>query len=244
MKSPLHMLFPVVCVTVLALLTPAATAQERQETKIGALDFALVFQNYWETQQVVAAMRIKRQQHEAVIEEKNQALRKLKSELEKIEAQLADPVVSEQRKQDLAREGREKFALGRKIEEERAQYAQLAENDMRTFDERKRREIYEKIRRVIELKAREHNLAVVLDISGQTTNQMSVVLYFEKRMEITDEILKTLNANAPVTPPASAPTVTPVPTSVTPAPEKHPEKAPENPPEKAPERASEQPKTP
>jgi Skp family chaperone for outer membrane proteins len=231
MKSPHQILIPSICLAIIAWFAPVAPAQDRAETKIGTLDFALVFQGYWETKQVLSALQIKRQQHEAVIEEKNQALRKLRGELDKIQAQLADPVVGEQRKVELSREGNEKVALGRKIEGERQEYIQLAENDMRAFDNRKRREIYDKIRRVIEIKAREHQLTVVLDISGLTANDMPAVLYYDKRTEITDEVLKALNANAPVTPPSSAPTVTPAPTSTTPAPEKAPEKTPEKAPE-------------
>jgi Skp family chaperone for outer membrane proteins len=229
MKSPHKIFIPSIGLALIAWLAPPAPAQERAETKIGTIDFALVFQGYWETKQVLSALQIKRQQHEAVIEEKTQALRKLRSELDKIQAQLADPVVSEQRKLELQREGNEKVALGRKIETERQEYIQLAENDMRAFDNRKRREIYDKIRRVIEIKAREHQLTVVLDISGLTANDMPAVVFYDKRTEITDEVLKALNANAPVAPPASAPTVTPAPTPIAPAPEKSPEKAPEPP---------------
>jgi Skp family chaperone for outer membrane proteins len=226
---------------VVAAANPAAVrAQESKEYRIATLDFFNVYHNYWETKQLFSTLTIKKKQHDTVLEEKRTAWRKLKTELEKIEAQLADPVLSEQKKTEMRKEGAEKYQLMRKIEQEAAEYAQLAQNDLQALESRRRREIIEKIRRLIEQKAREYRYSLVLDISGLTSHEIPVVLFSDRHADLTDEILKILNANAPLLPPeppANQPTVQPPPAVPN-------EKIPEKTPEKAPEQSPDRPQTP
>jgi Skp family chaperone for outer membrane proteins len=81
----------------------------------------------------------------------------------------------------------------------------MAANDLRAMDERNSKTIIDAIRKVIDQKARENSYDLILDYSGLNSNHAPAVLYFNDRADITNEVLKALNQNAPPvqpTPPA------------------------------------------
>jgi outer membrane protein len=183
----------------------AAPSARAADVKIGVVDLRNLFDNYWETKKAESAIAIKRNTYKMQIDEKQNALTKLRSELEKIDAQYKDPTISEDKKKMLEKEGTDKLADFRKMQQELDDFARMATNDLRSMDERNSKTIIDAIRKVIDQKARENSYDLILDYSGLNSNHAPSVLYFNDRTDITNEVLKALNQNAPPvqpTPPA------------------------------------------
>jgi outer membrane protein len=69
--------------------------------------------------------------------------------------------------------------------------------------------IVREIREVIASKAKAAGYSMVLDSAGQTVNRTPVLLYTNGENDLTDEVLKVINANAPPDLPASDPKAKP-----------------------------------
>ena len=175
----------------------ATLSAHAAELKVGVIDLRNVFDNYWETKKAESAIAIKRNTYKASIDEKQNALTKLRAELENIDAQYKDPTISEAKRKDLEKEGNDKLADFRKLQQELDDFARTATNDLRLMDDRNSKRIMDAIRKVVDQKARENSLDLVLDFSGLSTNRAPVVLFSNDRIDITNDVLKTLNQNAP-----------------------------------------------
>ena len=94
---------------------------------------------------------------------------------------------------------------------EAEQYATERNRQMREFEQQKRQDIIADIRAEIRRRAMAEGYDFVLDLSGKTMNDVPTVLYCNPAVDLTEEVLKTLNATAttpavPATPAESSTT--------------------------------------
>ncbi|MGA2139825.1 MAG: OmpH family outer membrane protein, partial [Verrucomicrobiia bacterium] len=83
--------------------------------------------------------------------------------------------------------------LQRDIEEYRTSHRKILDDQT----QRMRQTILKEIQDVINKEARDAGYQLVLDKSGNTLNGISIVVFSQDSLEITDVIIKTLNKNQP-----------------------------------------------
>jgi outer membrane protein len=170
------------------------------QTKIAVVDLKRVFDGYWRTK--VADEQLKQQAQDldklrkGMIDDYQKANEEFKKVLEGINDQAASADEKEKRRKD--------------AEKKQADIREQ-ENSIRTFDNNSRQGILEKqkrmrdsvlrdIRGVVEERSKAAGYNLVFDTAAESVNQTPVLIYSSLTGgsdDLTDAVLKQLNANAP-----------------------------------------------
>jgi Skp family chaperone for outer membrane proteins len=191
MKRLLTRVLP--AVIALCLLTSSAMAQG----KIGTIDLRKVFDGYWKTKQADAGLKERaadmEKEHKNMIED----LKKAEEDYRGILSSANDQAVSEEERDRRKKSAEEKLRYMEKQRETIGQYERQART---TLDEQRRRmreNILGEIRTVVNGKAKAGSFTMILDTAAESINNTPVVIYTTGENDITDDVLKELNATAP-----------------------------------------------
>jgi len=189
-------LTPILTLIFAASLASSAYAQ----TKVAVVDMKKVFDGYWRTKEADRQLKERAADFEKARSGIVEDYKKANEEFGKLRESATDPAVS-----DDERNNRKK-ALEKKAGEIREQ-----ENSIRTFDQNMRQSIADQqlrlresvlrdIKGVVEEKAKAGSLQLVVDTAAVSANQTPIVVYttlLGGESDLSDAVLKQLNANAP-----------------------------------------------
>ena len=180
------------------LLAGAMTASAQvQSGRMVTVDLNKVFNDYYKTP--VASQKLKdtaeqynKEHDEMVAQYRKQVdeLNKLREEQDKTEY---SSEVREQKKKAFQEKLAETQKTQREIEEFRNSHRQILEQQQ----QRMRSGIVKEITDVINKEARDAGYSFVFDKSGNSLNQIPVLIYSQDAVEITEDIIKILNKNKP-----------------------------------------------
>ena len=192
MKNALRKLIPTLLL--FGLLHGTAWAQ----TRIGTVDLRKVFENYWKKKQAEA--QLKDRQTDMEKEDKNmlEDYKKMKEEYQNLLSSASDQNVSPDERDKRKKAAEDKLKQMKDLEETVRQYETQARNTLLDQSQRTRSKIIEEIRNVVSARAKAAGYTLVIDTASESANATPVVLYTSNENDITDAILKELNAAAPV----------------------------------------------
>ncbi len=188
-------------ITSLLLLAGLALGSPVQaQTKIAVVDLKKVFDGYWRTKQADGQLKERAADFEKARNGLIEDYKKANEDLKKSSEGLNDPAVSDEERD------RRKKDLEKKLQDIREQ-----ENGIRTFEQnmrqalgeqqgRMRESVLKDIRGILDDKAKAGGYALVFDLAATTINQTPVIMYNTLAgtdSDITEGVLKQLNANAP-----------------------------------------------
>lgn len=180
-------------------LVLTVAAQSSPAGRIVTVDLNKLFTEYYKTP--IASAKLKetvesfnKEQEEMVANYKKaiDELNKLRDEQDKPEYTAE---VREQKRKAVADKLADTQKLQRDIEEYRNSHRKILEEQT----QRMRQTILKEIDDVINKEARDAGYQLVLDKSGNTLNGVSLVVFSQDSIEITDDIIKILNKNQPKT---------------------------------------------
>jgi Skp family chaperone for outer membrane proteins len=188
-----------VAMLVLAGLLAGAVASQAQvqSGRTVTVDLNKVFNEYYKTP--IASQKLKdtaeqynKERDEMVAQYRKQVdeLNKLREEQDKTEFTAE---VREQKKKAFQEKLAETQKTQRDIEEYRSSHGQILDQQQ----SRMKQGIIKEINDVITKEARDAGYAFVFDKSGNSFNQMPVVVYSLDNVDISDDIIKILNKNKP-----------------------------------------------
>jgi Skp family chaperone for outer membrane proteins len=176
-----------------ALLGGTAWAQN----SVGTIDLRKVFDNYWKTKQADGGLKERaadmEKEHKNMIED----LKKAETDYKQMLAGASDQAVSQEERDRRKVSAEDKLKYLTEQKETIMQYERQART---TLDEQRRRmrdNILGEIRTVVNAKAKTAGLALVIDVAAESSNTTPVVLYSSGSNDITEEVLKQMNATAP-----------------------------------------------
>jgi outer membrane protein len=214
MKNILRTIFP--AVLLLTFLGGSALAQ----TKVATVDMDKVFNNYWKTKQAQAAIDNNLSQLDKDDKSMREVLQKATDEYQQLLDQANDPAISAEER---ARRKQAAAEKQKQLEDRRAaiaQYEQTAQANINNQRQHMSDKIREDIQSHVNAAAKAGGYAIVLNTAAQKItlgsaqlNIPSPVVYSVSDIDLTDEVLKQLNAGAPidVTATNAAPVITPGP---------------------------------
>lgn len=178
-----------------ALLATVLSASAEQ--KIAFISMERVFDEYYKTKTANAQFKVRGEEIDLKRKEMVTKAKTLKAEFDKLNAEYRDKSLN-----DNAREKKRDVAEGKLNE------LKEAEEKLMEFDKVYKKEIADQMRQmqtqivgeikgVIQSYVIENKIDIVFDSSGKTLNNVESVVYFDKRMDITDPILTIMNKNAP-----------------------------------------------
>jgi Skp family chaperone for outer membrane proteins len=170
------------------------------EQKIATVDLAKVFEKYYKT--VRSTLALKQEASDMQKERKDMvdAEQKQEGEWQKLIDKAEDQAVSAEERAKSKTAATEKLrevkSAGQTIQEyDRASAARLREKERQRRDD-----IVKEIRSVLDADAKAGGYTLVLDVSGESANMAPFILFSSGVNDLTDNLIKELNAGAPPMP--------------------------------------------
>jgi outer membrane protein len=192
MKNYLRTILP--AVLLMTVLSGSALAQ----TKIATVDLHKLFDGYYKTKLAKADIEARKAQLEKDDKAYLDDYKKASDEYQQLLSQENDPIISSDERD------RRKQAAADKLKELQdrktaiAQYEQTAQSTLAELLQRMRDKVLVDVRDRINTTAKAGGYTLVIDVSAQGITSTDIVLYNSGDNDLTDEVLKQLNAGAPV----------------------------------------------
>jgi outer membrane protein len=176
---------------IMALLAGTAFGQ----TRVGTIDLKKAFDTYWKRKEALSTLNDEKNDLEKDFKNMIEDAKKAREAYQKLLSDASDSAISSEEREKRKKLAEDKFKQVREKEDDATRFQRDAGARL---DERQKRftdTLVNEIRNVISAIAKTHGLAQVLDVSSP------VVLYTNGENDITDEVIKQLNANAPAAKP-------------------------------------------
>src|SRR5262245_28321704 len=167
------------------------------QTKLATIDLRKVFDEYYKTRLADASLKEKAsdldKQRKNMIDDYKKANEDYKKALDGAN----DQAVSAEEREKRKKAAESKLIELKDLEQQITQFDNTARTNLDEQQRRLRDNILTEIRAVINAKAKASNLTMVLDSSSEDVRKPPVVLFNTGENDLTDAVLKQLNANAP-----------------------------------------------
>ena len=184
----------VLTISLLAFLSVPALAQ----TKIGTVDLRKLFDGYWKTKQAQAALTDRKTQLDSDDKSMRDELKKGSDEYQRLLEQANDQAISNDQRDKRKQAAADKL---KQLQESKAaidQYERQAQITLSEQSQRMRDSILGEIKTAVSVKAKTAGLSMIIVVAAETANATTAVIYSSGENDLTDEVLKYLNAGAPI----------------------------------------------
>ena len=170
-----------------------ASRAEEKPLKIAVIDMNRVFQEYNKTRVNEAKLKKQAEIFKEYSTQLAQSLAKLRQEFIKLRDDSQNMVYSAAERENRRMNAQEKYRQAAAKEQELREYNRERQAQLRDEYEKLRNSILEDISKVVEAKCLAEGYGLVLDKSGRTLNNIPLVVYSSKMLDITDSVIQTLN---------------------------------------------------
>jgi len=168
-----------------------------QQLKVASVEMSRIFDEYYKTKSAKASLDDRTAAFQKELKQKMDALTKLSDEGKKLQEEADSPTLTE-----------EKRAEKRKLLDSKRSEFHYAKQDLDLFNStrgqeindeftRKKRDIVTEIKKAIDERAKRDGYTMVVDKSGAFVNGVSPFIFIQDSIDISNDIVKTLNAGAP-----------------------------------------------
>jgi outer membrane protein len=190
-------------ITSLLLLTflLGATHQASAQMRIGTVDMKKVFEKYWRTKEAETKMNEVRAQVKRDLDERAEKRKALESDILKLNDELKKPELSGTKKEAAAKEREKKIGEYQEHMKELQSFTQEKDKQLQDQTLRIRNGIVDEIKKVVSDRVKSEGYDLVFDTSGNSINNVPVVMHANEKYDFTDPVIEKLNADRPKTPP-------------------------------------------
>jgi outer membrane protein len=186
------------CALAAALLSVTAPNAHAQ-LKVGTVDMNTIFSQYYKTKDAEASLNDARASAKKELDDRLDTLKKSMDEINKLTQQQDKPELSEKAKADLKKQTDEKVSEARSLDKEISDFRSTREQQLQQQYMRMRKDIVDDIMVVVNDKVKAVGYDLVFDKSGISLGQIPVILYSREDMDFSNDVIGTLNKNAPKT---------------------------------------------
>ena len=178
---------------IILVLCLCVVTDARAQIKIGTVDMDSVFKSYSKRKEAEAKIGEATNAAKKEFEERAGAYKSLLDEINKLSAQLDAPALSAEAKTLKAKERDEKIAKIKNMEREISEFRQTREQQLRQQTSRVRETLLNEITDVVLERVKSHNLDLVFDKSGASTNGFSPLLFAGNATDLTADVISVLS---------------------------------------------------
>ncbi|MEM9079322.1 MAG: OmpH family outer membrane protein [Verrucomicrobiota bacterium] len=175
----------------------AGFAQAQEGLRFATVDMKRLLKDYYRTEEAQQDLNEKQALLTKANNEKQKQIQELEAEIESLRKQFQDPSLSEAKKKEIYEELQNKQQEGIAMSRTLKEFLDRKRRQLQEEMQRQMRGILEEIRKLLEEKAKAEDFDYVFDRSGNSTTQVPVLLYAKVASDITEDLLKELNKNAP-----------------------------------------------
>jgi outer membrane protein len=186
----------------LSLLFFVPVSLASADLKVATVDLSKAFDGYYKTKEIQTSLKEKQDEAQKELQDKVADYQKIGDEVQKLDQQSKDPTLSAEARAEKAKardqRGADLQAAQRQIEEFRTERS----NELKDELIRRRKEVVDEITKVINDYSGPQGYDMVIDkSSASAASGVPIILYSSSKLpDITDVIIKQLNAGAPATP--------------------------------------------
>jgi outer membrane protein len=197
-----------------------STHLARAQQKTGIIDLKKCFDNYWKTKQADTNLKERAADLDKARKGMIDDFQKSNDEYKKLLDSANDQAVAAAERDKRKKAAEDKLLEIRNLEQNIQAFDRQARTTLGDNQRRMRDNILKEIRDIVNAKAKAKGFSAVFDTAAESANQTPIMLYTNGENDITDEVVKDLNAAAPaITPTATTPAPEPAPApATTPAP--------------------------
>jgi len=184
----------VLTISLLAFLSVPAPAQ----TKIGTVYLHKLFDGYWKTKQAQTALNERKTQLDMDDKSMRDDLKKGSDEYQKLVEQANDQAISADQRDKRKQAAADKL---KQLQDSKAtidQFERQAQVTLSEQSQRMRENILVEIKAAVAAKAKAAGCFLVIDAAAETPNATTAVVYSSGENDLTDIVLKQLNAGSPI----------------------------------------------
>lgn len=177
-------------IVLLLIVSLAAIAAEQ---KICVVDMEKIFTNYYKTKLEDAKMKKQAEVFKNYIKTMGDARGKIEASFVELRDASQNIGLSDVEREKKRIEAQDKYRELQAKDVEIQQYNQQKRQFLVNEYERIRKELIKEISTVIQSRAKREGYTFVFDYSGNSTNNISTIVYYDPAIDITDIILKEVN---------------------------------------------------
>ena len=181
------------CFVVSALFAGSLQAQP----KIALVDMKKAFDAYYKTKQAEAQIKERAADSDKVYKGMIEDYKKANEDYRKLIDGSNDQAVSADERDKRKKSAEAKLLELQEIEKSVKQFEQQARTSIGEMEKRMRDKIVGEIREVVNARARSGGFTMVMDLAAVTPYQTPIILFTNGENDLTDGIVKEINANAP-----------------------------------------------
>ena len=188
-----HLIIPILSLVLSLAFAGTASA----ELKIGSVDMKKIFESYWRTKEAETKMSETRAVLKRDLDERMEKRKELQDQIEKLNDEVKKPELSKEKATAKAKEREDKIGEWQNMMRELQAYQMEKEKQLADQTLRIRNGIVDEIRKVVDDKVKSVGYDLVFDTSGNSINNVPVILYAKESYDFTKEIIEKLNADRP-----------------------------------------------
>lgn len=181
----------------LALAVSALTLAAQTPLKVATIDLRKVFDGYYKTKQADAGLKDEAAGLEKTAKGMLEDYKKANEEYKTLSEGANDPAVSAEERARRDKNAKDKLLEIRQLEQQVQQFQRQSEATLLEKRRRMRENLLREIREAIVTKARSGGYNLVIDTAADSVNQTPVFLLADTGADLTDAMIKDLNAAAP-----------------------------------------------
>ena len=183
--------------TIVAASTFALSHPVHAQLKLGIVDMNAVFSAYYKTKDAETKLNEARAAAKKELDDRLEILKKAMDEINKLNQEAEKPELSKEAREKAVKDRDEKVQEARNLDREIAEFRGTRERQLQEQYMRMRKDIVDDIIEKINEKVKSGGYDLVLDKSGFSVGQIPVVLYSRNDLDFSNELISTLNKNAP-----------------------------------------------
>ena len=187
----------VTLVAALALLNVLSLSALAQSQKIAVVDMKKAFDSYYKTKQAEAQIKERAAESDKVYKNMIEDYKKANEDYKKLIDSSNDQAVSGEEREKRKKSAETKLLDLQEIEKSVKQYESQARTTIGAMEKRMRDKIVEEIRDVVNRLSASGGYTYVFDNAAVTAYQTPIILFNDGKYDLTDAVVKEINANAP-----------------------------------------------
>lgn len=181
----------------------AATPASGQ-SKTGSVNLKKVFDGYWKTKQADMQLKDRAGEFQKQSNELIESYKKANKEYKKILDSASDQALASDERDKRKKAAETKLMELKDLEAQIGQFDRSAKSNLGEQQRRMRDSILKEIQEAVAAKAKAAGYSMVWDTAAESVNSTPVIVYSSNENDMSDEVLKQLNLNAPADQPKPA----------------------------------------
>lgn len=181
----------------LALAASALAAAAQTPLKVATIDLRKVFDGYYKTKQADGGLKEEAAGLEKTAKGMLEDYKKSNEDYKKLVESAGDQAVSAEERAKRDKNAKDKLLEIRQLEQQVQSFQRQSEATLLEKRRRMRDNLLREIREAIVTKARSGGYNLVIDTAADSVNQTPVFLLADTGADLTDDMIKELNASAP-----------------------------------------------